>query len=574
MKNIFRWQGLIAFMLIIGGLAALVTLLADSLVQTGIEAAGTRLNGAKVEIDRTELSFFPLGVEVSRLQVTDPEQPMKNAVDVRRLNFSLSPLDLVRRKIIINEMAVDDVRFNTDRTTSGALSKKAAVSDRANDKIFGFQLPSFDVEDVKAILAKEPLKSLEEAERLKQAITAEKEKFEARLKELPDKEKMDRYEIRIKALKGRKDLASALTGIKELNDILKNIRTDIALIRQTRDDVRASARMLREQTAVVAQSPGEDIRRLTEKYGPSPRGAGNITALVFGPRYGQWVETGLTWYQKLQPLLAGGDHPAEAKKVRPERGRGVNVRFPERQPLPDFLIRRAAVSITLAGGVVSGDVRDITSEQPVLGRPLTYAFSSEQMKNMTAIDISGQLNHVKPGQARDSMNVSARGIQIVDFPISRDKGFPLTLSRGTADGLLETVVDGRGLGARAEVTVRKTAFVAAPEESLNRIEQAVIERLAAVSGFTLNALAKGTIDDFKVDLDSNLDDVVKEAVKTLIGENLAEFKSRLKAAVLEKTDGPIRALKNNIGALDLIEQELNERLRMGDQTVNEIAGGN
>ena len=101
MKKWIRWQGLVGFVSVILIIAIFWFFLLDMLVRRGIEAAGTRLAGAKVELAQADVSLFPLGMTLAGLRVTDKEAPMTNAVEVSRISFTVDGLNILRRKVII-----------------------------------------------------------------------------------------------------------------------------------------------------------------------------------------------------------------------------------------------------------------------------------------------------------------------------------------------------------------------------------------------------------------------------------------------------------------------------------------
>ena len=135
MAKWIRWQGVVAFVVVAGVFAIVWLLLVDMWVERAIERAGTAAVGAKVELDAADLSLMPLGLTLTRLQVTNPDEPMTNAVEIARITGAFDPLELLRRKVIVDAMTVDGVRFNTPRRTSGAIEatpkKKAASSEGA-----------------------------------------------------------------------------------------------------------------------------------------------------------------------------------------------------------------------------------------------------------------------------------------------------------------------------------------------------------------------------------------------------------------------------------------------------------
>lgn len=129
---------------------------------------------------------------------------------------------------------------------------------------------------------------------------------------------------------------------------------------------------LRTRINKVTRSPLEDVNRIKKKYALTPQGMGNMTALIFGPKYADWVQKGLSWYYKLQPFLTRvPQKEGKPEVVKPVRGKGVNVRFKEYEPKPDFLIQFDRSSILIQAGTLSGTLRNITAQQAILGKPLT-----------------------------------------------------------------------------------------------------------------------------------------------------------------------------------------------------------
>ncbi|MEJ2097581.1 MAG: TIGR03545 family protein, partial [Deltaproteobacteria bacterium] len=89
MKRWIRWQGFIPFVCIVGLMLVFWYVFLDRIVERVIESAGTRMVGAKVEMDKADVSLFPLGLAIQRLQVTNPDSPMTNAVDIAAMKLSL-----------------------------------------------------------------------------------------------------------------------------------------------------------------------------------------------------------------------------------------------------------------------------------------------------------------------------------------------------------------------------------------------------------------------------------------------------------------------------------------------------
>ena len=93
MNKWIRWGGLIPFVAIVALVAIVWNFFIDGIVERTIEKVGSSVVGAKVELDAADVSLFPLGVELTRLQVTNPRDYMENAIEVRRIAFDMEPLE-------------------------------------------------------------------------------------------------------------------------------------------------------------------------------------------------------------------------------------------------------------------------------------------------------------------------------------------------------------------------------------------------------------------------------------------------------------------------------------------------
>ena len=572
MKNIFRVKGLAAFVAIFGGLVAGLVLFADDLVEKGIEAAGTRAVGARVELADVDLSLFPAGLTLHAMQITNPDAPMTNAAEIARLAMAIEPLPLLEKKVHIPEMTVTGLRFNTERQYSGAIARKkkaaATPTEDKTEKSARFQLPDFDKLDVDKILARESLQSPEEIEKAKQTVAEKKAAFQKRLAELPDKDKLRQYESRIKALGDREGLAGIAGGIKEAADIKKEVQADLDRLRQARQEVRTSLDELQQQVQTVARSPRQDVQRLTQKYSLSPQGLGNLTGLLFGPQYQHWLETGLAWYDKLQPVLAAaGDRGDGAAEVKPVRGKGVTVKFADQTASPDFWIAHTEVSAATRAGDMAGTIDNITTQQPLLGRPLTYRFTGKRLERLDSLDLNGQLDHVRPDQPKDTLKVRAQGWQITDLAVSRDESFPVILDQGRVDSRLEAAIEKRILSSQADVTVSGADFSLAQKASPNALEQSVAAALADVDRFSVQARVNGPRDDYQVLVSSDLDKVMKQAVSGVVADQARKFENQLRAAIAAKTDGPLAELRSQVNGLGGIDKELTRRLNIGQDVL-------
>jgi uncharacterized protein (TIGR03545 family) len=558
MKKWIRWQGLIGFLLLVVLAGIFWFLIIDSIVEWGIEKAGTAIVGAKVDLDDADVTFFPLGVRLTRLQVTDKDAPMTNAVEIGRLAFHVDGLNLLRRKVIIDEMAAEGIRFGTPRKSSGAIAKKTKDKNAREEKVF--KLPSVELPDAKTALKNEKLDSLDQIEKARTEVKTTREKWDRRIAELPDKKKVQSYRERIKAIKGagKPKLMAIQEQVKEARAIIKDIESDLDEIKKAKSDFSNDSEALKKRVSEAVRSPMSDVRRIKGKYGFSSEGLANMTDLLFGAKIGAWVDSGLSWYGRLKPLVARDkSKKGKAEVVETLRGKGVDVRFREKNPMPDFLIRKINASVQPEAGTFTGKVLNVTPDQDVLGKPTTLAFTGEGLKSARSVAIDGVFNHVLPARPSDIIEIRMNDVKAGGISLSESGDLPVKLDQGVMDFSINGALRGEALSATIAAQVRNARFGFGEGKGRNVYASAISGALAKVDRFSVTANVTGTLQDYKVRISSDLDRVLKDAVGKLVQEKTAKFEKELTAAIDEKTRGSVKGLTGDMGGLDAVTGKLN-----------------
>ncbi|MBE0535550.1 MAG: hypothetical protein IH624_07760 [Phycisphaerae bacterium] len=116
---------------LIGAGAAIV--LKDEVVTRQATAALTRANRAEVNVGRIDLSLARGQMGAADIQVTDPENPQFNQLSVGTLSADARLYDLSCGKVVINEMLLSEVRFDTERQTPGKVLPREKSADEPFD---------------------------------------------------------------------------------------------------------------------------------------------------------------------------------------------------------------------------------------------------------------------------------------------------------------------------------------------------------------------------------------------------------------------------------------------------------
>ncbi|GJL58918.1 MAG: hypothetical protein NPIRA03_17750 [Nitrospirales bacterium] len=565
MAKWIRWWGLGAFVVFAAIVGCVWIFFVDGWVKGAIEGAGTKAVGAKVELDAADLSLFPAGLSLTRLQVTNPKTPMTNAVEVGRVTMSLDGLNLLRRKVIVEEMTVEGVRLDTPRTTSGAVQPVSDMSPEEESGMFALALPALEVPDVKNILEKEDLETLRMIETLKEDMQREKEAWKTRLEKLPGKAQLAQYEERVKNLKkaGKGGLDGLLGGVGEVQALKQDIEQEIQSLTGAKKEFENTVASLRTRFKQIQTAPQRDIQHLKAKYHLSPQGLANMSQTLLGPQIGWWVHQGATWYERAKPLLEGartGEGEDGPQVHKPLRGKGLDVHFKEAHPLPDFLIRSTKVSADLNFGGLAGTVHNITTDQPTLGQPTTFDFSGDRLKGVQSVTLEGALNHVEPADSKDQFTVQAKGYELTNVALSKDAKWPVTLTSGVGDINVNTELKGQALTVHGAGILRAIHLTAGRGDDSNPLTKALSSAVTDISQLSIQADVTGTLDQPDVTVSSDLDRILQDAAGKMVNELAAKFGAELQTAISAKIAEPMQQLKNELSGFERIAGELTERV--------------
>jgi uncharacterized protein (TIGR03545 family) len=551
MKQWIRWPGLIGFIVVVAVVVALWLFFMDSMVRRVIERTGTALAGAEVDLARAHVTLVPLGITLSGLQVTDPTAPATNSFEIARIAFELDSLNLLRRKVIINEMGVEGVRFGTARKRPGAVVKPPEKPTPAEkDKASTF--PSFSTPDVKKILQEEKLDSPALIEQAQADLKKKNETWKQQVASMPDKAALDDYQARVQKLRdaqkgGLKALAGGLSDAKALT---KDIERDLNKVKKAKADLATDLAAAKALVEKVEQSSVADLRRIRDKYSISAEGLQNLSQALFGSAIRSWVDRGMLWYGRLKPVLErSGEKKGNVETVKPVRGRGVDVRFREERPLPYFLISIVKASLQPEAGSFTGTIRNITPDQDVLGQPLTFAFTGSGLKKAQDANVTGSLDHRKPARPDDTMLLQVRGYRVSNLALSGAASMPVSLQEGTMDLEVKGKRDAQVLSATCTALVKGARLNVGSDGSGGAFTQAIRSSLAKVSSFSLTANITGTPEKYQLHISSDLDRVLRDAAGGVVQEHRARLEKELHQAIQERTEKQLAGLKENLGGL-------------------------
>ncbi len=545
MKKWIRWSGLIPFVVVTALLLVFFYFYADNVVRKIIESTGSDMVGARVDTRSVAVHFVPLGITIRGLQVTNPDSPMQNMVDIDRVQFGMDLGRLLLGKVIIQDMLMDEVSFDTPRKTSGALPKKEEKKPEPKSDAGGFNLPGIELPSPATVLAQEKLKTQILSDELQKSITLAQGNWDKLQASIPTQARLDSHQARYQQIQktDTHDLRKVAEAIKDLQSLIKDIQGDLDAIQHARDQVGQDLKSLDQQYHALLKAPGEDQKHLQQKYTPDTKGVGNLSGMLFGPKSREWLQQGLVWYEKLAPYIS----KAKTNEPKRERLKGINVKFREFQPTPDFLISRIRASVTTQAGKFNGEIIDVTHQPEVIHRPLTFVFHGRNMSRMEALDLTGSFNHIDAAKSVDVMNLSFINYHVSETSLSDDPSLTLKMKSARSDTVIKLAQRSGQLDGSMNMHLQDIAYD--NKASDGEFQQILVSAFNTMHDFNIDARLEGTLGQPKFNLTSDIDQKLKREVQVAMDKRMEHYRQALDTEIKKATEAQIEQARQQIETL-------------------------
>jgi len=576
-KRIFKILG-IFFLLVIVIIAGLIIFripIADYLIET----AGSRIAGAKVEVDGVYLKPFKLHISWERLQFTNNKDTWKNLFETGKCDFELAFKPLFAGKILIEKMQLEDMRFDTDRTSDGAIKQKEGKAEpsklilalKANLEREKEKIPVFNPDflktkiDVNSLLEEFNFHTPTHADSIKEIAEdryafwnnlIENNDYEERIKQVEADIKSINVEEMNNLIQIQQNLTLAVDSYNTTKDLYEEIKTnngqlenDLKRLKTLYNDLPKWIKADYENAVQLARLPDVSIQK--------------IALMLFGERVTDGVLAIMAQIEHIRNLSA-------EKKAAPRK---------ERMPhLPAFWIKEISVSAYPDEQLrLSGNILNLSSDQKKTGKPLDLklAGKDEKIGNLT---VNGLFDH-RSDITQDIVNVYADEIPIRDLTLANFDLLPRKLKRGTAklysnlnltDELIKITI-----GFEAEDI--QFDYTSQPEmdERLVKVSRSISE---AIDKITFDAGIVQKDKNFSFSLSSNLDKLISSQLKKVVQDEItrakAEIEKKVYAEMSKYKDQAESYINSNNAKLQTKIDEINTRINQQknriEQKKNEI----
>jgi uncharacterized protein (TIGR03545 family) len=556
---VIRWRGIIPLALAIALFVIGYALFAEPIARDTTAEAASELLGTHVEIDRLTLHELSPAVELAGIRIADPFDRMRNLVEAGRIAIELEQEPLLERKLVIRQLSIEQVRVGTPRSTPAppapatGFAAQALGAVRSWREQFDVPLLSLTPIDTIRAIALDPaqLQTVQRALRLKSEADSVRDAVDAAYANLRLRETLD----------SARTVAERLQDANPLRLGIGGTRQAIADVRRTLDELQAAKRRVEELergTRAGLDQLRTGVREVDDARAADfafARGllrlptfaAPDIGNAVFGDvtidRFQQFVY----WSELAQDYLPPGLDPRRKPGPRRARMSGTTVRFVQARSYPAFLLRRGNLDVTVAGdGLESGTyavaVTNLTTAPDVVRQPVRFALARTGGGSGVSLRAGGALDHLE-GRMHDSVTLSAAGLPLPSFALP---GLPLRadLGRGTSALAFER----RGEQISGDWRIRTSAVSWTPDAArarpLNRLEELAVRVITGLGDLEVSAAVRGTMREPSISVRSNLDQLLSDRIRAVLGEEVQRAEQEARAQVeriVRERAAPIQA---------------------------------
>ncbi|MCH8552856.1 MAG: TIGR03545 family protein [Natronospirillum sp.] len=538
--RLFRWAGLIPFVVIVGGLWVGGYLFADAIARSLLQSNLTRIQGAQVDVGSVDVAWQPFGLVAEQLEFTDPNQPTHNALDIGQVALQLDFLALLTGKVLIESLAVDELQFQTERSSLGRVVTRAPRPERDGPSVTERVVDTVDLPSPRDALERHgPLETEARAQAARAARDSAVSDVQTRSEALPDDRTLEEHRERLQRLQNQelRSLEAIQQVRTEVTDLTSAVARDRMAIDRFIDSVESGEQDIRGALQALVGGPGADVNAILSTYNLSSDGQVALAGLLLGEQWAGWIEDGQRWYATATPWIQRLQDRRRERESVPTGVQGYFVLFPEDNPIPRFWLREARISAQTAGGDWSGRIVDLSSDHALIDRPATLEARSTRLDaaEAAALDLVWDRRVDNQLDVRfdvDRWRVSGWQIDDDDLPIglrsaNTDLRVNATWRNGWSGGMNWQFGDAR-FGMPAEW------------RSGNVLRQA----LEGVNRFAVQTELSGSSVVPRTSWSSDLDNQLASALRDIVGAQFAEWEGELRAELeqrREELEAPVRA---------------------------------
>lgn len=476
-------------------------------------------HGAQANIGAVAHTLFPLTLTIDAIEITDAHAPKFNQIQVGQVKADVAFIPLLSQKIILDNVLIDQVSFNQQRTSVGEVYRQPGPN--LQDLLAG--LPSKDdIPSKDELLARSALQTPGAVKSAKGIKAKYIEPLQIKAETLPTKEDIAAYKAQFNALKQTnfKDPVALLSAKEQWDDIKAKITTDKAKIQEFRTLASSANTAVKAQIALLQSAPKADYQLLQGAIAGDSDALAQITQMMFGAKAQQFNKSLLMVMNTLTPMLA-------SKPDEPAATIDLNAKY------PNLLVKKAQVNINIGTESITSQWQNITDQHVITKIPTTFEVQASPGKLWQELNMSGNFEILAKGiNAQQQWDIA--GLILDNLSVSEDPRLQALIktaslfSKGSVS-MQENVISGA-----ADFLFDKLALQAQGTDEYTKI---IAQTLSTLDSLSVESRYSGSVFAPEFSLQSDLDNHLGKAlINGILADQagpLAELRASLQAQAAE-----------------------------------------
>lgn len=562
--RIFRWRAISVLLLVLAVLGLLTVLFAEPVLEETTEEAGTELLGTQLDIGSLDLRPGETAVDLGRLELADPFDPMKNLVEAEAIAVRLNPEALAEKKLVIERLTLRGMRFGTRRTRPAEPPRGDGFAPTLLREVRSwarqFDVPVLQLTTIDTVrqLALDPaqLGTIREARALAARADSTRRALQSGFQALDIEGTVDSA----RALADRLAKADpARLGLEGTRRAVEDVRRTLDRIEEAKRRVEGLERSVREGVDLLGAGLGDvdAARRRDYAFARSliqlpSLDAPDISGAFFGQVSIDRFKEARYWAELARQHMPPGLLPKPEPGPDRLRASGTTVTFPKRRDYPPFLLRDADVDFTIAGegplgGAYTLRASGVTTYPALYGRPAVLRLTrSAEGSAVASLRVDAVLNHLTR-RLRDSLHAVASGVSLPAFDIPR---LPFRVDPGRGRVMLDFAMTGERVSGRWSIAADRVAWrVDSAGRALSQLEELVWRVVSGLERLEVTAELRGTLAKPQLAVRSNIDEAIAARIKALFGEAVASAERRVRAEVDRLVEAQVAPVRREVDGL-------------------------
>lgn len=584
-SGVLRFSAIVPLTLILGGVIVLNILFFDMGMKKAMEFGLTQAVGANVSVGSFKTSFSDLSLDIREIQIPDVNKLDHNLIVIGHIGARASWDALLRAKIFIPNVIIDQMRLDEKRKSKATLlpedNETTKEAEKFKKKALGVAAENYkgnflgDVANAAGDgdLGNVSLENLESQKKITEAqnkINTQKEKLEKLIADLPKQGELNtlKDEISNFPFKDLGNLKKAQKTIKKLDKLKKKVDKNLKKYKKVEKEINRTVKTVNGMNLNVEALIKKDLENIKKQAKIPSMEPEKMAAMLFGEEFGNKIAKAKKYYAMIEDYLPPKkDKSAKVTASKTPRANGRNYQFGTPNSYPLFWIKEVKLKAKESNPfMVKGLITDITSNQRVVGKSTTGdIYFAHKIKKIGGGRLAFDVDHRGAPKASAKLMINTFPVENKTIINSPDAKLKMKTAVGSTGNLI--IVNDGVFDIKSSTDFAKVDY---DNDAKSKEVKEILDGVGRVTNkLNLKTTAKGKLDDLDIGIKSNLADALNKSLQLMFKEKIAAIENKYRKQIEDQIGPAKKQLESQISG---VKKEANKALKGVNDQIAKVKG--